>query len=172
MADQPAFDEASPDPGAVEAHYESIHGDVVDQRDRFRAAHERSTATLQVNSITVAVFIGLVVAKSVLSGISAAVEVPAAAGIAIVIGSALCAVAGLLSPGQRRSGDHGSSERAALGMSRLGYLLWLSSEMRRVYLEGEARLRRKSRWVAAALVLAAVGIALAGGTSVVVILEQ
>lgn len=57
-------------------------------------------------------------------------------------------------------------------MSRLGYLLWLSSEMRRVYLEGEARLRRKSRWVAAALVLAAVGIALAGGTSVVVILEQ
>lgn len=148
MADLPAFDDAPPAPGAVEAHYESIRGDVVDQRDRFRAAHERSTATLQVNSITVAVFIGLVVAKSALSGIGAAVEPPAAAGIAIVIGSAIRAVAGLLSPGQRRSADHGSSERAALGMSRLDYLLWLSSEVQRAYHEGEGRLRRKSRWVA------------------------
>ena len=172
MADQPTSGDASLDPGAVEAHYESIRGDVIDQRDRFRAAHERSTATLQVNSITVAVFIGLVVAKSALSGISTAMEVPAAVGIAIVIGSAICAVAGLLSPGQRRSADHESSERAALGMSRLDYLLWLSSEMQRVYQEGEARLRHKSRWVAAALALAAVGIALAGGTTVVVILEQ
>ncbi len=57
MADQPASGDAPLDPGAVEAHYSAVRADMADQRDRIRAVQERLTATLQLNSITVAVFV-------------------------------------------------------------------------------------------------------------------
>ena len=171
MAD-PVTDNGPPrDAGAVEAHYSAVRTDMADQRDRIRAVQERLTATLQLNSITVAVFIGLILIKLGPGGITIAVEVPAAAGIAVVMCSAVCVVIGFLSGSQWGVLDQSASARAASTMSRLDYLLWAASEMSRTYHDNEHRLVWKGRWATAALVLAVIGITLAGAITIAVFIE-
>lgn len=159
------------DLGAMEAHHDTLRAESAGQRDRFGSIQARLVATLQLDSITIAVFIALVLIGANDGGLAVAAEISVAIGVGLVIGSAVCAVAGLLLPVQLGLTGLASSERAALRLNRAEYLWWRSSEMRRFYNASERRLHRKNQRATIALILAALGITLAGATIVAVIVS-
>ena len=153
----------------MEAHHDALRAELNGQRDRFGSIQARLVATLQLDSITIAVFIALVLIGANDGGLAVAAEISVAIGVALVIGSVICAVAGFLLPAQAGLIRLATSEQVALTLNRAEYLWWRSSEMRRFYGENERRLIRKNHRAAAALILAAMSITLAGGTIVAVL---
>ncbi len=141
------------------------------QRDHQRVIHERLTATLQLDSIIVAVLIAVILVQADRIELDTAIAVPAILGIVCLIGSICSAAGGLISRGLRVLPGPERSRQAAMTMARAGYVVWAANEMQRAFDENEVKLARRGRWAAATLIFAVAAAVLAGATAILVVVS-
>ena len=168
MTDEPLRDGAR-DVNAHGEHYRLMQSRTSEQRDHQRAIHERLTATLQLDSIIVAVLIAVILVQADRSDLGTSIGIPVSISVGYLIASICSAVGGLLSRGLRVLPRPADSRLAAADLGRTDYLIWAASEMQRAYGENEIKLARRSLWATMAMILAVVAAVMAGMTVIRVV---